>query len=149
MAAGIPHELRAYEADVDAEEAYAVQAARALGVEPERMFKTLMALTPDGVLAACVVPASRRLDLRAAAGVLGVKRLAMADPALAERRTGSVRGGISPLGQPERHPVLLDSSAFGAETLLVSAGRRGLAVELSPADLVTVTGARVAEIAAG
>ena len=103
---------------------------------------------PDGALAACVVPVSGQLDLRAAAAVLGVKRLALADLAVVERRTGYVRGGVSPLGQRRPHPVVLDSSALDAELMYVSGGQRGLDVEIAPADLVQVTGAVVAEIAA-
>ena len=88
-------------------------------------------------------------QVRAAAAVLGVKRLALADLAVVERRTGYVRGGVSPLGQRRPHPVVLDSSALDAELMYVSGGQRGLDVEIAPADLVRVTGAVVAEIAAG
>lgn len=95
-----------------------------------------------------MVPVSGQLDLRAAAAVLGVKRLALADLALVERRTGYVRGGVSPLGQRHRHPVLLDSSALDAPVMYVSGGQRGLDLELAPADLAAATDAVVAPIAA-
>jgi len=94
-----------------------------------------------------VVPVARTLDLKALAAALGGKRAAMAEPAAAERATGYVTGGISPLGQRTRLPVVLDDSALGFETIFVSAGRRGLQLELSPADLVHLTGAAVAPIA--
>nr|WP_282595566.1 aminoacyl-tRNA deacylase [Micrococcus sp. XM4230B] len=129
-------------------ERFGVQVARALSVPADRLFKTLMVADPDGALAACVVSVSGQLDLRAAAAVLGVKRLALADLAVVERRTGYVRGGVSPLGQRRPHPVVLDSSALDAELMYVSGGQRGLDVEIAPADLVQVTGAVVAEIAA-
>ncbi|GAA3789093.1 Cys-tRNA(Pro) deacylase [Micrococcus endophyticus] len=147
--AGVPYTLHTFEVDLDAGgERFGVQVARAMGVPPERMFKTLMVAAPDGGLAACVVPVSGQLDLRAAAAVLGVKRLALADLALVERRTGYVRGGVSPLGQRHRHPVLLDSSALDAPVMYVSGGQRGLDLELAPADLAAATDAVVAPIAA-
>lgn len=117
--------------------------AAALGVEPARVFKTLMVQLPDGSLAACVVPVAGRLDLRAAAAALRVKRVALADRAEAERRTGYVRGGISPLGQRQRCPVLLDRSALDWDTVFVSGGQRGLDVELAPQELVRVADAQV------
>lgn len=107
-----------------------------------------MVALPDGSLAACVVPVSGKLDLRAAAAALGVKKAVMADLAVAERRTGYVRGGISPLGQRNRHPVVVDASALTGEVMYLSGGQRGLDVELAPADLVAVSGAVVAAIAA-
>ncbi len=120
--------------------------AAALGVDPERVFKTLMVQVPDGSLAACVVPVSGRLDLRAAARALGAKKAALADRDEAERRTGYVRGGISPLGQRQRCPVLVDESALRWETVFVSGGRRGLDIELVPAELVRVAEAQVARL---
>lgn len=148
-AAGVPYRLHTFDVALDAGgERFGVQVARALSVPADRLFKTLMVADPDGALAACVVPVSGQLDLRAAAAVLGVKRLALADLAVVERRTGYVRGGVSPLGQRRPHPVVLDSSALDAELMYVSGGQRGLDVEIAPADLVQVTGAVVAEIAA-
>ncbi|MDY6054784.1 Cys-tRNA(Pro) deacylase [Micrococcus sp.] len=145
--AGVPHTVHAVQMDVSADEEIGLQVARSLGAPAERVFKTLMVTAPDGALAACVVPVTGHLDLRAAASALGVKKVAMADLAVAERRTGYVRGGISPLGQRNRHPVVVDASALEAETVYVSAGQRGLDLELAPADLVAATGAVVAEIA--
>ena len=100
----------------------------------------------DGVLTVAVVPVSGSLDLKALAAAVGGKRAAMADPALAERRTGYVVGGISPVGQRSTHPTVVDTSALDHPTVLVSGGRRGLDLELSPADLVRVTDAVVAPI---
>jgi Cys-tRNA(Pro)/Cys-tRNA(Cys) deacylase len=120
---------------------YAVAVAHALGLPPARLFKTLVA-SVDGTLTVFVVPADRQLDLRAAG-----KRVALADRAAAERATGYVVGGISPLGQRKRLPTNVDSSALDWDTILVSAGRRGLQIELAPADLVALTGATVAPVA--
>lgn len=110
------------------------------------MFKTLLVDTPAG-LAVAVIPVDRHLDLKAMAGALGVKRVAMADPHVAERATGYVVGGISPVGQRSRLPTVLDESALAHPSLFVSGGRRGLDLELSPTDLVRVTGAITAAIA--
>ncbi|OFR90480.1 aminoacyl-tRNA deacylase [Micrococcus sp. HMSC067E09] len=123
--------------------------ATALGVEPARVFKTLMVQVPDGSLAACVVPVSGRLDLRAAAKALGAKKAVMADREEAERRTGYVRGGISPFGQRQRCPVLVDESVLNWATVFVSGGQRGLDIEIAPADLVRVADATVAPIERG
>ena len=120
---------------------YGLEAAEALGVEPERVFKTLV-VEQDGTLSVAIVPVALQLDLRA----LG-KRAALAERAAAERATGYVLGGISPLGQRKRLATVLDESALAFETICVSAGRRGLELELAPADLVRLTGARVAPIA--
>ncbi|MEV4533623.1 Cys-tRNA(Pro) deacylase [Asanoa sp. NPDC049518] len=127
---------------------YGEAVAAALGLEPARVFKTLIA-TVDGQLGVGVVPVARTLDLKALAAALGGKRAAMAEPAAAERATGYVTGGISPLGQRSRLPLVLDDSALAFETIFVSAGKRGLQLELSPADLVHLTGAAVAAIATG
>jgi Cys-tRNA(Pro)/Cys-tRNA(Cys) deacylase len=116
---------------------YALEAAEALGLAPERVFKTLV-VDRDGTLTVCIVPAADQLDLRA----LG-KRAAMAPTARAERVTGYVAGGISPLGQRKRLPTLLDESALTHRTVFVSAGRRGLEIELAPEDLVALTQADV------
>jgi Cys-tRNA(Pro)/Cys-tRNA(Cys) deacylase len=149
-AAGTPYTLHAYEHD-PAHPSYgeeAAEAARAMGVSPERIFKTLVAEV-DGELTVAVVPVSGTLDLKALASAVGGKRAAMADPAAAERTTGYVRGGISPLGQRRRLRTVLDASAAGHETVCVSAGRRGLEVELAPAALAALTGAVTAAIARG
>ncbi|NML49647.1 Cys-tRNA(Pro) deacylase [Streptomyces sp. R302] len=146
-AAGTAYTLHAYEHD-PATPSYGEEAAEALGVTPDRVFKTLVA-DVDGELTVAVVPVAGQLDLKALATAVGGKRAAMADPAAAERTTGYVRGGISPLGQRKRLRTVLDSSASGHATICVSAGRRGLEVELSPADLAALTSAVLAPIGRG
>ncbi len=143
--AGIPFTAHAYEHDPRAAE-FGLEAAEKLGLEPDRVFKTLLAHV-DGALAVGIVPVTQLLDLKALAHVLGAKRAEMADPAVAERRTGYVVGGISPIGQRTALPTVLDESAILAETIFVSGGRRGLDLELAPDDLVAVTGGRYARIA--
>jgi len=128
-------------------EGFGDEAAAALGVDPSRIFKTLIA-SVDGKLVCAVVPVAGRLDLKALAAALGGKRGEMADPAAASRATGYVVGGISPLGHRSRMPVVLDVSAEAFDTVYVSAGKRGLQVELAPADLVRVASAYIAAIAA-
>jgi Cys-tRNA(Pro)/Cys-tRNA(Cys) deacylase len=145
--AKVPFTLHPYEHDPRST-GYGEEAADALGIDPARIFKTLIA-SVEGKLACAVVPVAARLDLKALAAALGGKRAEMADPAAAARATGYVVGGISPLGQRSRLPVVVDASASGFETVYVSAGRRGLQVELAPADLVRAAGARLAPIAAG
>ena len=110
------------------------------------MFKTLV-VDLSGSLATAIVPVAARLDLKAVASALGAKRATMAEPAAAERATGYVRGGISPLGQRRRLPCVVDESALGFERIHVSAGRRGLEIGLAPGDLVRLAGAVVARIA--
>ena len=129
-------------------EAFGEEAAAALGVAPERIFKTLIAAV-DKTLTCGVVPVAGRLDLKALAAAVGGKRAELADPAAAARATGYVLGGISPLAQRSRLPVVVDESASDFDTVYVSAGRRGLQVELAPADLVRLTSARLAPIAGG
>ncbi|MEU2493560.1 Cys-tRNA(Pro) deacylase [Streptomyces sp. NPDC007883] len=143
-AAGTTFSVHAYEHD-PASPSYGEEAARALGVAPERVFKTLVA-DVDGELTVAVVPVAGQLDLKALATAVGGKRASMADPAAAERTTGYVRGGISPLGQRKRLRTVLDSSASAYPTICVSAGRRGLEVELSPTDLASLTHAVLAPI---
>ena len=143
--AGVAFTLHSYEHD-PAAASYGEEAAEALGVAPERVFKTLVA-DVDGALTVAVVPVSGSLDLKALAAAVGGKRAAMADPAVAERTTGYVRGGISPLGQRKALPTVVDSSAERYGTVCVSAGRRGLEIELAPTDLVALTGAVTAPIA--
>ena len=142
---GIAFTLHPYEHDPRAE-AYGDEAAAALGMDPARIFKTLIALI-DGTLVCAVVPVAGRLDLKALAAAVGGKRGGMAEPAAAARATGYVVGGISPIGQKSRLPVVVDASAESFDTVFVSAGKRGLQVELSPADLAHVTNARFAAIA--
>lgn len=129
---GVAHEVRAYEHDARAA-SYGLEAAEVLGVDPARVFKTLMA-DADGRLVVAVVPVSSRLDLKALAREVGARKASMAEPAAAQRATGYVVGGISPLGQKRSHVTVVDVSALGFATMLVSAGRRGLDVELAPAD---------------
>jgi Cys-tRNA(Pro)/Cys-tRNA(Cys) deacylase len=140
-----PHTMHPYQHDPRAE-GYGEEAADALGVAPERIFKTLIA-SVSGRLICAVVPVAARLDLKALATAVGGKRAEMADPDAAQRATGYVLGGISPLGHRSRIPVVVDVSAEGFETVFVSAGRRGLQVELAPADLVRLTDATLAPIA--
>lgn len=144
-AAGVPYKVHAYEHD-PAHPSYGEEAAEAMGVSPERVFKTLVA-DVDGVLTVAVVPVAGQLDLKALATAVSGKRASMADPTLAERTTGYVRGGISPLGQRKKLRTVLDTSADAHDTICISAGRRGLEVELSPTDLTTLTQAVRAPIA--
>ena len=124
---------------------YGEAVVAALGADPAQVFKTLVAQV-DGALTVAVVPVSGHLDLKALAAAVGGRKAAMADPADAERSTGYVRGGISPLGQRRALPTVVDESVQQFATVLVSAGRRGLQVELTPADLVRLTRARTAPI---
>ncbi|MGH6655216.1 MAG: Cys-tRNA(Pro) deacylase [Actinocrinis sp.] len=137
-------EVHAYEHD-PAAQSYGTEAAAAMGVPADRVFKTLVA-DVDGKLVVAVVPVSGQLDLKALASAAGGKKAAMADPAAAERATGYVLGGISPLGQRKKLPTVIDASALEHETVFCSAGRRGLEIELSPADLVKLTQASTAPI---
>lgn len=145
-AAGVPHTARPYEHDPASTLGYGLEAAAVLGVEPERVFKTLMT-TVDGTLTVAVVPVTGTLDLKALAQAAGAKKATMADPTAAERATGYVVGGISPLGQKTAHPTVLDETVWLFDTVYVSGGRRGLDVELAPDDLVRLTDAVVAPIA--
>jgi Cys-tRNA(Pro)/Cys-tRNA(Cys) deacylase len=129
-------------------QAYGPEAAELLGLDPARVFKTLVA-DVDGALTVGIVPVAATLDLKALAAAVGGKRARMADVAAAERATGYVSGGISPLGQRRRLPTVLDASAEEFDTVFCSGGRRGLEVELAPAELRRLTGARSAPIAAG
>ncbi|MEQ4567337.1 Cys-tRNA(Pro) deacylase [Paenarthrobacter sp. CAP02] len=146
-AAGVPFVLHPYAHDPSAS-SYGLEAAEVLGIDPARVFKTLM-VEVEGRLAVAIVPVSGNLDLKSVAASLGSKKAAMADPKAAERRTGYVLGGISPLGQRQPSPTVLDDSALAFETILVSGGRRGLDIELSPADLVSLTKANTAPIGTG
>ena len=136
--------VRSYEHDQNAT-SFGLEAAELLGLDPRRVYKTLL-VEADGRLAVGIVPVSGSLDLKAIAHALGAKKAQMADVALAERATGYVAGGISPLGQKRAHPTVVDSTATAWDTVFVSAGRRGLDVELAPADLIRLTGAVVADI---
>jgi Cys-tRNA(Pro)/Cys-tRNA(Cys) deacylase len=142
--AGISFAVHEYAPD-PRHESYGLEASQALGVAPERVFKTLIAEV-DGALVAGVVPVEGQLDLKALAAAAGGKRAAMAAVGAAERATGYVAGGISPVGQRKRLPVFLDASALGFPTVFCSAGRRGLEIELAPGDLVRAANATVARI---
>jgi Cys-tRNA(Pro)/Cys-tRNA(Cys) deacylase len=142
--AGVHFVLHAYDHDPRVE-SYGLEAAEALGVEPDRVFKTLMA-SLDGRLVVGIVPVTSQLDLKALARALDGSKAVMADVAVAERATGYVAGGISPIGQKRAHPTVLDESALDHPTIFVSGGQRGLDVELSPADLMAVTSATSAPI---
>jgi Cys-tRNA(Pro)/Cys-tRNA(Cys) deacylase len=140
----VPFALHPYDVSPDAPN-YGALVAKALGVTPEAVFKTLIAEV-DGGLTVAVVPVSGDLDLKALAAAIGGKRATLADRAAAERSTGYVRGGISPLGQRKRLPTVIDDSAAGLDRMYVSAGRRGLQVSLAPADLIRLTGGCMAPI---
>lgn len=144
-AAGVAFTLREYDHDTRAT-SFGEEAAAALGEAPAKVFKTLLA-DLDGSLVVGIVPVTGQLDLKALARALGGRRAVMADPRAAERSTGYVVGGISPVGQRRRLPTALDATALEHTTVLVSGGRRGLDVELGPADLQRVTDAVIAPIA--
>jgi len=144
-AAGIHFVAHSYEHD-PANRHFGTEAASALGVEPERVFKTLVA-DVDGRLVVAIVPVTGSLDLGALAASLGGKRASMADPALAQRKTGYVVGGISPIGQKTALTTVLDETAELFDTVFVSGGKRGFDIELAPTDLIVATSARLAPIA--
>jgi Cys-tRNA(Pro)/Cys-tRNA(Cys) deacylase len=124
---------------------YGLEAAAALSVLPSQVFKTLV-VEAEATVAVGIVPVDRSLDLKALAAALGVKKVAMAPPEVAERATGYVLGGISPIGQRRRLATVLDASALDFDRVYVSGGRRGLDISLSPADLVAASGATVDDI---
>lgn len=144
-AAGVDFTTHAYEHDPSAQ-SYGLEAAEVLGLPPEQVFKTLLA-DVDGELVVAIVPVSGKLDLKALAAAVGGKKAAMADPHLAERTTGYVVGGISPVGQRKALRTVLDETAVLYDTVYVSGGRRGLDIGLAPDDLVSVTGALLADVA--
>ncbi len=145
VAQGIPFTAHTYTHD-PATTNYGLEAASALDLDPDRVFKTLLAEV-DGRLAVGIVPVTGMLDLKSLAAACGGKRAVMADPALAERKTGYVVGGISPIGQKTALPTVLDETADLWPTIFVSGGRRGFDIELAPADLLLVTGGTLADIA--
>lgn len=144
--AGVPHTVHTYEHDPGTPAGYGMEAALALGLDPASVFKTLLAEV-DGRLTVAVVPVSGHLDLKALAAAVGGKRAAMADRADAERATGYVAGGISPLGQRQALPTVVDETVWLHDEVYVSGGRRGLDVGLAPDDLVALTGAVTADLA--
>ncbi|MFI6031281.1 Cys-tRNA(Pro) deacylase [Amycolatopsis magusensis] len=141
----ITHKLHSYDHD-PRHESYGGEAAEILGLDPARVFKTLVAEV-DGTLTVGVVPVTGSLDLKALAAAVGGKKARMAEAAAAQRATGYVLGGISPLGQRSRLPVVIDATAESFDTIHCSAGRRGLEMELAPGDLIRLTKATVAPIA--
>lgn len=144
-AGGIAYEVLTYEHDNRSELGFGLEGAAKLGVDPEQVLKTLM-VGEGRDAGVCVIPASRRLDLKAAAHALGLKKVALLAPADAERITGYVVGGISPLGQKRRLPTVVDASARERPRILVSGGRRGMSVALSGEDLARACGARFAAL---
>jgi Cys-tRNA(Pro)/Cys-tRNA(Cys) deacylase len=143
--AGISYEVRTYQHD-PAAESFGLEASQALGVPAERVFKTLLVETDKG-LGVGIVPVDCLLDLKAIAAALGAKKATMADPGVAERVTGYVVGGISPVGQKKPLATVLDESATGHDTILVSGGKRGFDIELAPGDLLSVVRGSTAPIA--
>jgi Cys-tRNA(Pro)/Cys-tRNA(Cys) deacylase len=143
--AKVPHTLHSYDPEHPSDQGHGDAAVAALGADPRQVFKTLVARV-DGALTVALVPVSGTLDLKALAVAVGGRKAVMAEPADAERTTGYVLGGISPLGQRKALPTVVDASAMDFGTVMVSAGRRGLQVELAPADLVRLTKAGTAAI---
>ena len=144
-AAGVPFSVHTYEHD-PAAQSFGLEAAEVLGLPAEQVFKTLL-VDCGSELAVAVVPVEHSLDLKAMAAAVGVKKVAMAAPEEAMRSTGMVVGGISPLGQRRALVTVIDQSALDHPSVLVSAGRRGMDIELAPHDLITLTSASVADIA--
>ncbi|WIB31307.1 Cys-tRNA(Pro) deacylase [Curtobacterium sp. MCSS17_005] len=144
-AAGVPYTPHVYEHHESATN-FGEEAAAALGLREEQVFKTLV-VSVDGTLAVAIVPVANRLDLKAIAAAVGGKKATLADPALAEKRTGYVVGGISPVGQKTRLRTVLDESALSYASIFVSGGRRGFDVEVAPTDLARITEAVAAPIA--
>lgn len=144
-AAGVPFTLHEYEHDPSAR-SFGLEAAEALGVDPDQVFKTLL-VTADGAQAVGIVPVTCSLSLKAMGAALGRKRVEMCDPAVAQRVTGYVLGGISPFGQKKRLPTVIDETCELYDTIYVSGGRRGLDLGVAPADLVRLLDATVADIA--
>lgn len=143
--AGIEFKVHEYSHDANAS-SYGEEAAQLLGVDPSQVFKTLLIENAQGQLAVAILPVSHQLHLKAVAKVLGMKKVSMAKPAEAEKATGYVLGGISPLGQKKRLPFVVDQSALEFDTLFVSGGRRGLEIELKPSDLIRLCSAKEALI---
>jgi Cys-tRNA(Pro)/Cys-tRNA(Cys) deacylase len=145
-AAGIAFTLHQYENSTVRD--FGLEAAEKLGLHADQVFKTLL-VTADGEQAVAIVPVSGKLSLKAMGKALGAKHVDMCDPGVAERMTGYVRGGISPFGQKKRLPTVLDEIATVFDVIYVSGGKRGLDIGVAPADLVSVLGAKVADIASG
>ncbi len=147
--AEVDHTVHEYDGGGGSDSGYAHEAAEALGVDPARVFKTLVVDLDGSGLGVVVAPATHDVDLRAAASALGAKRAELADATRAQRTTGYVLGGISPFGQRKRLPVVIDASAAGFPTIFVSGGRRGLELEVAAADLVRLLDAVEAPVRRG
>ncbi|WP_409526490.1 Cys-tRNA(Pro) deacylase [Nitrincola sp. MINF-07-Sa-05] len=143
----VQHRVHEYHHD-PAAESWGLEAAEKLGVVQDQVFKTLVAETENQKLVVAIIPVNRKLNLKQLAKAAGCKRAAMAQPAAVERSSGYVLGGVSPLGQKKKLNTFLDASALQFATIFVSAGRRGLEIELSPQDLMTLTQADVVELQA-
>jgi Cys-tRNA(Pro)/Cys-tRNA(Cys) deacylase len=137
--------LHRYEHD-PAHPSFGLEAAEKLGIEPDRVFKTLVVQTDAGELVVAVVPVSRQLNLKALGRLLGVKKLGMADGAAVQSATGYILGGVSPLAQKKRLQTVVDEAAVQYRTILFSGGRRGVEIELNPDDLIALSGARTGSI---
>jgi Cys-tRNA(Pro)/Cys-tRNA(Cys) deacylase len=138
----VPHEYEVAHTVSD----YGVAVANAIGHEPDRVFKTLVVEVDGSFLAVGVIPVAARLDLKALAAAVGGRRAEMADPAKAERATGYVVGGISPLGQKKSLPMVIDETVELFDTVFVSGGKRGLQIEIAPGDLIALTKGETAAI---
>ena len=140
--ARISHTIHEYEHD-PASKSYGLEAADKTGADPDRVFKTLVVEVDGKELAVAIIPVSAMLSMKLIARAAGGKKAAMAEPQTVQRSTGYVLGGVSPLGQKKRLKTFIDTSAQGFATIFVSAGRRGLEIELAPEDLLTLTGGRL------
>jgi Cys-tRNA(Pro)/Cys-tRNA(Cys) deacylase len=148
LEAGVAHRLIEYDHQPGAT-SFGDEAVASLGLDPARVYKTLVVTAdepPDGRLFVGVVPVAARLDPKAMGAAVGCKRVRLAEARAVERSTGYVVGAISPLGQRRARPTVVDTTALGWDTVFCSGGRRGLELELAPADLVRLTGATVAAI---
>ena len=145
--AGVPYETMTYAHDERSDLGFGLEAVRALGEDPAAVLKTLLVGKGRDV-GVCVIPADHRLDLKAAAHALGMKRAALIEPSAAERITGYVVGGISPLGHRRRLPTMIDDSVKALDRVVVSGGRRGMSIALAPADLASVSGGAFAPLTA-
>lgn len=143
--AGVTFQVMEYDYDPSAD-AIGLQAAAALGLDPAVVYKTLIVQLEPKALACAVIPVAAKLDLKALAAAAGAKKADLADPALAEKTTGFLVGGISPLGQKKALATFIDRSADRLETMVVNGGRRGLQIRLAPADLARLTRATVGAI---
>ena len=142
-AAGIAYTIRPYDHD-PASRSFGREAAEKLGVDPERVFKTLIVALESRKLCAAIVPVARQLNMKSLAKAAGGKKAAMAEIQLVERTTGYVMGGVSPVGQKRSLPAFIDSSATEYQTIYVSAGKRGLDIEISPRELIELINAKIA-----